>query len=159
MNRYIKAAAAFGAVVTLGACATSSGPPAAASTGVSTTPLGLTDQWAATVNPVGGTGISGTAAAVGAANQTNATVKLGGAMAGVTHPWHIHLGQCGDNGKIVGPPDSYPPLTVATDGTASATATVPTGLNSTTRYYVNIHKSPGEMGVIVACGNLTRAGR
>ncbi len=159
MNRYIKAAASFGAVITLGACATSSGVPATASAGVSTVPLGLTDQWAATINPVGGTGISGTAAAVGDVNQTRTSVTLGGAMAGATLPWHIHVGQCGDNGPIVGPPASYPPLTVAADGTANSSATVPTGLNSTTRYYVNIHKSATEMGVIVACGDLTRSGR
>lgn len=159
MNRYIKAAATLGAVITLGACATSSGVPATASSGVSTVPLGLTNSWFATVNPVGGTGISGTSAAVGSANQTNATVTLGGATAGTTLPWHIHLGQCGDNGAIVGPPAAYPPLMVGADGTANASATVPAGLNTTTRYYVNIHKSPTEMGVIAACGNLTPASR
>ncbi|MGI8507868.1 MAG: hypothetical protein ACR2MQ_00925 [Gemmatimonadaceae bacterium] len=159
MNQYIKAAAAFGVVVTLGACATSSGTPATASAGVSTVPLGMTDQWSATINSEAGTSITGTAAAVGDMSQTHATVSLGGATAGAVHPWHVHVGQCGDNGSIVGPPANYPPLTVGADGTASASATIPAGLTSATRYYVNIHKSPREMGTIVACGNLTRAGR
>lgn len=159
MNQYIKAAAAFGVVITLGACATSSGTPATASAGVSTVPLGMTDQWAATINPEGGTSITGTAVALGNASQTRVTVLLSGAMASAVHPWHIHLGQCGDNGAIVGPPATYPPLTVGSDGSANASAIVPVGLTTGTRYYVNIHKSPSEMGTIVACGNLTRAGR
>lgn len=159
MNRYIKAAATFGIAIALGACATNSGTPATASSGVNTVPLGMGSQWAATINPQGGTTITGTAAAVGDLRQTHVTVSLGSATAGAVHPWHIHAGQCGDNGPIVGPAANYPPLTVGTDGTANASATVLAGLTTGTRYYVNVHKSPSEMGTIVACGNLTRAGQ
>lgn len=173
MNRYIKAAA-MGAAITLGACATSSGTPAttpagtptgtpaptaaAAPAGTNPTALGQTYQWATTISPEGGSGISGTAAAVGDTHQTHTTVSLSGAMAGAVHPWHIHAGQCGSNGAIVGPPASYPPLKVASDGTASASAVIVPGLETGSRYYVNIHKSSTEMGTIVGCGDLTRAG-
>lgn len=158
MTRYIKAAAVISAAITLGACASNSGVPVAASTGVSTTPLSMTRTWAATISPQAGTNISGTAAAVGDGSRTQANISLGGGTAGEVHPWHIHVGQCGDNGPIFGPAANYQPLTVGADGTATASAVVPIGLVTTTRYYVNVHQSPTAMGIIVACGNLTRAG-
>lgn len=158
MNRYIKTAAAVGTAITLGACATSSGTPPAASAGVSTVQPGLTRESAATLTAMGGSGITGSAAAVSEPHQTHVTVSLGGAMAGAVLPWHIHSGQCGSNGPIVGPPASYPPMTAGSDGAATGAATLPMPLEATTRYYVNIHKSPTEMGTIVACGDLVRRG-
>lgn len=152
--------AAFGALGALGACATSSTVPAAtASTGVSTVPLGTSDQWQATINSMMASGIRGTAAAVNGNTDTHATVSLGGLTPGNTYPWHIHVGQCGDNGPIFGPPASYPPVSgVTPDSLGTASATIPVALVTGTRYYVNIHKSPTEMGVIVACGDLMRSG-
>jgi hypothetical protein len=99
--------------------------------------------------------LSGTATAHVANDMTHAMVSLNGALAGGSHPWHIHEGMCGDNGPIVGPADAYPLLRPGSDGRASAQASL-TGLqlNEAKNYYVNVHASPSDLGTIIACGPL-----
>jgi hypothetical protein len=48
----------------------------------------------------------------------------------------------------------YPALNVATGGGATASASVPTTLDPSAQYHVNIHLSPSEMSTIIACGDL-----
>ena len=95
-----------------------------------------------------------TARATVAEGQTTATATLTGGMAGHVHPWHIHEGDCGSGGPIVGPATAYPPLRPGVDGSATATARIGVALNETRDYHVNIHASPQELGTIMACGNL-----
>lgn len=114
-----------------------------------------TEEWTATVaGQPGYTGISATARALSAPNQTRVTINLAGAPAGGVHPWHVHQGQCGSGGPIIGDPAAYPPLRPAEGGTVVQSATVGVELNETQQYHVNVHLSPSAMQTIIACGNL-----
>lgn len=87
-------------------------------------------------------------------DRTRASVSVENAVPGGRHPWHIHVGQCGSNGGILGPPDAYRPLDVGGNGRAESTAELSLPLPASGQYYVNVHASPNNMGTIIACGNL-----
>ena len=82
------------------------------------------------------------------------TVTISNATAGGVHPWHVHRGQCGANGAIVGSAAAYKPLTVSGDGTASAAARLEMSLPTSGDYYVNVHASASNLSTIISCGNL-----
>ena len=84
------------------------------------------------------------------------TVAISNATPGGVHPWHIHVGHCGENGPIVGSAAAYSPLTVNDKGQASATAHLDMSLPVSGTYYVNVHASAANLGTIIACGNLAR---
>ncbi len=90
----------------------------------------------------------------GDATQTRASVSIENAVPGGRHPWHVHVGQCGSNGGILGPADAYQPLDIGGNGKAESAAELPLPLPSSGQYYVNVHASPNNMGTIIACGNL-----
>jgi hypothetical protein len=117
-------------------------------------------QWTATLASLSGSSVTGSATAGPGetAEQTRASVTISGAEPGAVHPWHIHSGRCGDNGPIVGPASAYPPLNANAQGAASVTANLPYATPASGSYYVNVHRSPTEMGTIVACGNLSIGG-
>jgi hypothetical protein len=116
---------------------------------------GQAEGWNATLRPVGGSGVSGTASAREMGDATHATINISGGTGGGVHPWHIHEGRCGDpNPPVVGPASAYPPLSVGGGGTATAQAHVPVELNEATNYIVNVHASPSNLGTIIACGDL-----
>ena len=98
------------------------------------------------------TNVSGEATALVYEGETQSTVNISGAMPGATHPWHIHEGDCGSGGPIVGSPSAYPPLVVGNDGTARASARITVQLNEAKHYFVNVHASPTNLATIVACG-------
>lgn len=102
----------------------------------------------------GALAIRGTAWMAPSGGRTMAGVSISNAPPGGVHPWYIHQGQCGGNGAILGPTDAYPPLNVASDGTASAQATLDIPLPQSGGYYVNVHASSNNMSTIIACGNL-----
>lgn len=110
-----------------------------------------TDASAAPMNIAG----SATVQPAGNPSETQTTVMLANAMPNATHPWHIHAGTCGSGGGIVGPPNAYRPLVVGADGSAEVTVTLPFSTPTQGEFYVNVHKSPTELGVIVACGPLS----
>jgi CHRD domain-containing protein len=87
-------------------------------------------------------------------SRSRAQVDIANAVPGGDHPWHVHLGQCGSNGPIVGPATSYHSLKVGGDGKATGTADLPVAMPSTGQYYINVHASANNMGTIIACGNL-----
>jgi hypothetical protein len=120
------------------------------------TPSGSTVRWTAGLTPMNGSGVSGTAVVLPADNVAQARVDLviTGAQSGGIYPWHVHRGTCGNDQGIVGPPKSYPAVAVGADGTGRVLATIPTGLERGGQYMVNVHRSPQELGLIVACGNL-----
>jgi hypothetical protein len=86
--------------------------------------------------------------------QTQAHVAIENAAPGARHPWHVHIGQCGNDQGILGPADKYPVLKVGGDGRAQADAYLPVPVPRQGQYFVNVHASPTNMGTIVACGNL-----
>ena len=90
----------------------------------------------------------------GAASFT-ANLEVSGDDADAVRPWHVHHGTCAQGGEVVGGGAHYPALTIASGGAAAAAASVPTALDPAGQYHVNIHRSPSEMGTIVACGDLT----
>jgi len=90
----------------------------------------------------------------GDTNKTRAFVSIQNAVPGGEHPWHVHMGQCGSNGQILGQADAYNPLQVGGDGKASATAELALALPRTGQYHINVHASRNNMGTIIACGNL-----
>lgn len=156
------------ASIAVAGCATSSAtPPETTGAGVTppppgtvsaTTPAGASLTWRANLQPMNGSNITGSAAVTpGTTGAVTATISISGATAGDVHPWHVHNGTCATGGGVVGPGSAYTPLTVAAGGTASSSATLPTGLDGTQKYHVNVHKSPTDMGTIVACGDLSPA--
>ncbi len=90
----------------------------------------------------------------GDATRTRASVTVENAVPGGRHPWHIHEGQCGSNGGILGPPNAYQALDIGGNGRAASTADLPLPLPASGQYYINVHASPNNMGTIIACGNL-----
>lgn len=114
------------------------------------------EDWDAELTPQGGSSVRGTVTAKSGVGGTTSTIQIRGAMAGATHPWHIHRGDCGSNGAIVGEASAYPPLVVGADGLASATASIGPDIDTAQDddYYVNVHASPQNMASIIACGEL-----
>ena len=87
-------------------------------------------------------------------NTTKAVIHISNAAPGGQHPWHVHVGQCGDNGPIFGAASDYPILHVDKDGTAEATANISQNYPTSGQYYINVHASVNNMGTIISCGNL-----
>ena len=88
-------------------------------------------------------------------SESQATVMLSNATPSATHPWHIHAGTCGSDGGIVGPATAYQPLVVDASGKAEVSITLPFSTPTQGDYFVNVHKSPTELGTIIACGPLS----
>jgi superoxide dismutase, Cu-Zn family len=91
-------------------------------------------------------------------SQFLASIELDGDAPAALRPWHVHFGTCGTGGGIVGPPADYPPLMIASDGSASASARIDVALDVNAPYHVNVHLSPAEMATLIACGDLTQQG-
>ena len=91
--------------------------------------------------------------------QTSAQVSLSNATPGGEHPWHVHIGQCGMDKGIFGPPSSYGILKVGGNGNAEGSATIPLPAPKSGQYFINVHASKNNMGTIVACGNLAPPSR
>lgn len=76
----------------------------------------------------------------------------------VDRAWHVHVGNCATGGDIVGPPESYPPLSTDADGTSAVTVIVPARLDPAGQYHVNVHVSAAQLEDIIACGDLVVIG-
>jgi hypothetical protein len=112
-------------------------------------------QWEATLLPEAGfTGLSGQAQVSSLDWGTSATARVEGAEGGGRHAWHVHEGQCGDQGDVVGSQEAYPALEVGSDGSGEATAMVDDNLDSGEDYYVDIHPSTEDLETMIACGAL-----
>ena len=113
-------------------------------------------HYSATLAPVGGSGISGTAMIHGMNGRQMVELSIMGAPASATLPWHIHSGSCADGmTPIVGDPSNYTALGTSNDGTARIMADLPITFVAGQKYHINVHKSPTEMGTIVACGDVS----
>ena len=114
----------------------------------------IVGNWSSTLAAQNNSGITGTASVSSRAAGSKVTVHIMGAMSGATHPWHVHRGSCGNDRGIVGGASEYAPLQVGADGTAHRENDIPVALNEDDSYFVNVHKSPTELNVIVSCGAL-----
>ena len=152
------AATATALSLALGACAssggnsgTSGGPVSAASAAI---------QWSGSLQPVGGTGVSGSASlAPGGSNtQSSVNVAITGSTSGSVHPWHLHRGSCSNDMGIVGSPTSYPTLGIGADGTGRVMIGLPFAIPTSGSYFVSVHHSAENM-TRIACGDLTMGTR
>jgi len=114
--------------------------------------------WSAKIAGKDGSKITGEATMKAGADAatTQVSVMLMGDEAGVTRPWHVHIGSCAKGGGVLGGGKSYTPITMDASGHGMTTATLPVALPDTGSYYVNIHQSATSMATIVACGDLTK---
>jgi hypothetical protein len=111
-------------------------------------------EWSATLRPQDGSTVTGNATAQPMTGDSLVvTIRIKGAKAGDTNPWHVHSGGCDSSGAVLGDPSRYAPMTIATDQSAGATARVKALLTIGVPYSINVHRSPSDMSVI-ACGNL-----
>jgi hypothetical protein len=111
--------------------------------------------WTATLAPLSGGLITGTAGAVTEAGRTAATIQIRKATAGETYGWRIDSGPCSGSGQIQGGAALYPELTPDGSGAASANAGLPGLLDAGMLYAARVFlvsTSGGEE--IVACGDL-----
>ena len=91
--------------------------------------------------------------------KTRAFASIQNAVPGGEHPWHVHMGQCGNDRGILGPPDAYKPLRVGGRGEAEASAELPMPMPIAGQYFINVHASRNNLGTIIACGNLAPPSR
>lgn len=111
-------------------------------------------EWSATLNPLNGSTISGSATAQPAVGDSLIVgIRIKGARAGDTNPWHLHSGGCDSSGAVLGDPSRYAAMTIGTDQSGQATARVKAVLTVGVPYSVNVHRSSGDM-TVVSCGNL-----
>ena len=151
-------AAAAAVTVALGACA-SSGSNSGASGGPVTAAMAEI-QWTATLQPVGGSGVAGSAMLMPGGGNTESSVNLSvtGSTSGASHPWHLHRGSCSNDMGIVGSPDAYPMVGVGADGSGRVMIGLPFAIPTSGNYFVSVHQSAQNMAQ-VACGNLTMGTR
>jgi hypothetical protein len=69
------------------------------------------------------------------------------------HPAHIHTGNCG---PTLNPAPAFP-LTAVMNGKSETTVNVSLATIMAAPHAINVHKSPQEAAVYVACGNLSAA--
>ncbi|MDP2669050.1 MAG: DUF4382 domain-containing protein [bacterium] len=112
-----------------------------------------------TLSSQNNSGIAGTATIDNEDGKVKVTLKLAevptgvvgllGISLGTAHPAHIHLGSCASLGAV-----KYP-LTSTTGGKSETTLNVSlASLKSQLPLAVNVHKSPAEAGIYVACADL-----
>lgn len=114
---------------------------------------GIVD-FSAELTPGAGFQVRGIANAVATLGRTAITVEIENGTPGAVYPWHVHQGRCGSNGAVVGSESDYPAITVDADGRERAVATLRQQLRDDAEYFVNVHLSAQQLGVIVACGPL-----
>ncbi|MEP7380471.1 MAG: hypothetical protein ABI910_02225 [Gemmatimonadota bacterium] len=115
-------------------------------------------MWSAKIAGKDGSKITGEATMKAGADgaTTDVSVMLMGDDAGVTRPWHVHVGSCAKGGGVFGGGKSYTPITIEGSGHGMSKATLMVAIPDTGSYYVNIHESAGNMGKIVACGDMMK---
>ncbi len=106
------------------------------------------------INPVAGSGVSGTATLTAVGNTTTVSLSVSGFAPNTSHATHIHTGTCANPGGIV---IDLPTLTADASGAASATATVNASLASLMdgNHIIQTHVTSGaNFGAGVACGDI-----
>lgn len=134
-------------IILLGAgCAKQPAAPASVFEGEDGGPLNL----AFTLSEQNNSGERGTAYITPVSDtQTKVSVEITSAPAGTDQPMHIHIGSCPNVGAVKYPLNSLvngKSETVLNVTVEQLVSELPLGLN--------VHKSSGEAGIYVACGNL-----
>jgi hypothetical protein len=125
------------------------------------------DRWSATLNPVGGSTVSGTATVelVGT-DSSRVTISIRGAQPNAVLPWHLHTGPCSAPAGVFGSESAYPKLQAMGGGTAEANVTLPVKPTESGTYAVQVHQgkdsemnkddaaSPKPASDVVSCGDL-----
>jgi hypothetical protein len=143
----------------------------------------IATSWTATLSPVGGSAVSGTAtvdvpdagmakpdmappagaydsakkaAPAPAGESARASITISGAKEG-EYPWRVNSGKCGSSGPAVGSESAYSPIKVSADGKGTATANISFKPTPGTDYSVSVQKSKSDKAAI-ACGDLQGGG-
>ena len=107
------------------------------------------------ISPQNGTSESGTATLTDNGDGTTSVkLAISGEPAGVSQPTHIHTGHGGQPDFVAKP--KYP-LTSTLTGSSTTTVKVALSTLLASPYAINLHKSPTQAGVYVACGNIVLA--
>jgi LPXTG-motif cell wall-anchored protein len=104
------------------------------------------------LSPQNNSGITGTATLTSMGDQTRVILTLTGAGAG-PEPAHIHEGTCAN----LDPTPKWP-LTSVANGTSDTMVNAKLSDIQASATAINVHKSPQEISVYVACGNIPMAG-
>jgi hypothetical protein len=93
-------------------------------------------------------------------NEIRALISVHSATPGVSYPWEIQSGRCGENGPTIGSASTLRPLSANVDGTAQVNTLIAAPLPTMGRYHVNIYGPRAARDQVIACGNLdsTRTG-
>ncbi|KKW20050.1 MAG: Cu-zn Superoxide dismutase [Parcubacteria group bacterium GW2011_GWA2_51_10] len=103
------------------------------------------------LNTQNNSGESGTATLTDSGGKTIVTLALSGAPEGTAQPAHIHTGSCANIGGVL-----YP-LVFPVNGVSETTLDVSLDvILSQLPLALNVHKSPDEVNVYVACGDLVQ---
>src|SRR3989344_5239381 len=110
---------------------------------------GSSDSIVVALSAQNDSGMSGTATLTATDGSTLVELDLTGAPAGITQPAHIHTGSCATIGGVV-----YP-LTFPVNGISETTLDVSLeAILAQLPLALNVHKSPEEANIYVACGDL-----
>lgn len=101
------------------------------------------------LEPQGGSGRSGIAVLAELQGKVKVVMNLSGPSVGVLRPAHIHVGSCPGVGEV-----KYP-LTSLKDGASQTDLDVSLDeLMTQLPLAINVHKSPEEPSIYLACGNI-----
>jgi hypothetical protein len=114
-----------------------------------TTASGAAGDVTVPLNPVGGSGESGTAILTPDGSKTKVVVNVTGQPAGTAHPAHVHKGTCAQ----LDPKPAYGLPTVS-GGKSQATIDVPLATLQSGKFAINAHKSAQDLGTHVFCGDI-----
>ena len=96
-------------------------------------------------------GENGTATLTPEGHKTKVVIEMSNAPAGVAQPAHIHEGTCDKLDKA--PKWKLEPVK---DGKSTTMVPVPLKTIMKNKTAINVHKSPAEIQVYVACGDIAR---
>lgn len=97
-------------------------------------------------------GETGTATLTPEGHKTKVVIELSNTPAGVAQPAHIHEGTCAKLDKA--PKWKLEPVT---DGKSTTMVPVSLGTILKDKTAINVHKSPAEIQVYVACGDIVHS--
>lgn len=103
----------------------------------------------------GPAGMTGDAAMVALAQQTQIGVGLAGAPPEATYGWQLRRGRCSAPGTIEVAASVFPALNLSTQGAVEAEAVIQRRLTGT-EYAVQVVENTDGTGDVLACADLTR---
>jgi MYXO-CTERM domain-containing protein len=102
-----------------------------------------------TLGPQNNSGITGTAVLTPQGTRTRVLLTIKGGPAGGNHPAHIHAGTCAN----LNPRPAFP-LANVQNGSSETLVNASIQQILAAQHAINVHKSPQEASVYVACGDL-----